>query len=80
MTVMLTENQEQYIEHEVKIRLLEGNQSRFETTFKSINERFQHLENKMDSHFKWTMGTIIAMILSIVALFGGLILTKFMGG
>lgn len=57
------------IDHEVRIQLLEkiaGN----------IDNRFQHLENKIDSHFKWTIGTMLAMVLSIVTMCGGVMLTN----
>lgn len=56
-------NEQDFISHEVRIRLLEK--------ISETNERrFDRLETKIDSHFKWTLGIMITM-------FGGLILTKF---
>jgi chaperonin cofactor prefoldin len=53
---------ENHIDHEVRIRLLEK-------IAESIDKRFEHLENKIDSQFKWTIGVMITM-------FGGIIITK----
>lgn len=53
---------EQYISHEVRIRLLEKLCDR-------IDSRFEHLESKIDNQFKWTIGIMITM-------FGGLIISK----
>ena len=50
------------IETEVRIRLLER-------IAESIEKRFEHLESKLDSQFKWTVGIMITM-------FGGLIIAK----
>lgn len=59
---------EQYIEHEVRIRLLEK-------IAEKIDIRFEHLENKIDSHFKWILGTMIALFCStFLPLLGGIIL------
>ena len=51
---------EKYFEHEVRIRLLEE-------LIEHVNARFDKLDNKMESQFYWTIGTIIT-------LFGGVIL------
>jgi hypothetical protein len=51
-----------YINHEVRIQLLEDLNAQFKNRFDKIDE-------KMDNQFKWIIGTIITMI-------GGLILTK----
>ncbi len=56
-------NQPEYIDHEVRIRLMEELNKRVEIRFDKIDE-------KMDNQFKWIIGTIITMI-------GGLIITKF---
>lgn len=50
------------IDTEVRIRILER-------IAESIDKRFVHLESKLDSQFKWTLGIMITM-------FGGLIITK----
>jgi hypothetical protein len=53
---------EKLIENEVRIRLLEKIAA-------DINATFRHLDIKLDSQFKWTIGIMIAM-------FGGLIIAK----
>jgi chaperonin cofactor prefoldin len=50
------------IDQEVRIRVLEKIAA-------SLDRRFEHLESKLDSQFKWTIGIMITM-------FGGLIITK----
>lgn len=50
------------LDHEVRVRVLER-------IANSIDNRFEHLEAKLDSQFKWTIGIMITM-------FGGLIITK----
>jgi hypothetical protein len=52
--------EENYIDQEVRIRLLES-------TTKEIKDAIYRLDNKLDSHFKWTLATILT-------LFGGIIL------
>jgi len=54
--------QEQYISHETRIRVMEK-------LSESIVSRLDRLDEKMDNQFKWIIGTIITMV-------GGLILTK----
>ena len=34
--------------------------------FDQVDRRFEHLENKMDSHFKWIMGSIGALSLTTI--------------
>jgi hypothetical protein len=64
----MNKDTESYIEHEVRIRLLEK-------ISEKIDIRFENLENKIDSHFKWTLGTMIALFGStFLPLFGGIIL------
>ncbi len=62
--------QEQYIEHEVKLRL---NDERFKLQDKNFNDlkhSFKELRKEVHDQFKWTLGIMIT-------LFGGLIVTKF---
>ena len=54
---------EQYINHEVRVQLLEKLVERFDA-------RFDHIDNKMDSHFKWMLSSILGL---------GLVLTTFLG-
>jgi hypothetical protein len=58
---------EPYIDHEVRIRLLEA-------ILAKVDKRFDKLESKMDSQFMWVLGTIITLIIATVTLFGGVIL------
>jgi hypothetical protein len=50
---------ENYVDHEVRIRILEN-------IAKGIDGRFNRLEDKIDSHFKWILGTIILLIITIL--------------
>lgn len=56
-----------YIEHEVRLRLLEK-------IAEGIEKRFDRLELKMDAQFHWVLGMIITMIITVITLFGGIIL------
>lgn len=66
---LFTPEQESYIQHEVKIRMLEGSHARFEETFKSIDNEFKQLRKENLNHFVATIGIL-------VTLFGAMILTK----
>jgi hypothetical protein len=57
---------EQIIDHEVRIRLLEK-------IAEGIDRRFDKLESKMDSQFHWVLGTILTLVVTVIALFGGVI-------
>jgi len=54
---------EQYINHEVRIQMLENIAS-------NIDNRFNKLDSKIDSHFKWMISSILGL---------GLVLTTFLG-
>lgn len=56
----MNKTEENYIEHEVQIRVLNE-------INKDIKNVLIRLEEKMDSHFKWMLATMIT-------LFGGIIL------
>ncbi len=45
---------DQYVNHEVRIQLLEAIASK-------IDLRFDKLESKIDSNFHWVLGTILGM-------------------
>ena len=64
---MKTKENENYIDHEVRIRVVE-------LGITSLRDDIKHIDNKMDSHFKWVLGTIIAQIALTATLFGGIIL------
>lgn len=59
--------EENYIDHEVRIRLQEG-------IYKEVRDNIKHLDNKIDSHFHWVLGTILAQMAMTITLFGGIIL------
>lgn len=59
----------EYVNHEVRIQLLEK-------ISEKIDDRFQHLENKIDSHFRWMLGTFFGVMLTVITMGGGAILTK----
>ena len=55
-------------DQEVRIRLLER-------LVDKIDQRFEHMENKMDSQFKWTIGTLIGLFCgTFMPLLGGVVL------
>lgn len=64
-------NQEQYIDHEVRIRVLQEIASDTKSVLKSLEDKLDsyqlHVETKMDNQFKWIIATILT-------LFGGIIL------
>ena len=55
------------IDHEVRIRLLEK-------IAENIDNRFNKLESKMDSQFMWVLGFIITLIITVITMFGGVVL------
>lgn len=68
-----------YIEHEVKLRVMKEvnneKSQQIEKRFDQIDIRFLHLENKIDTQFKWIIGTMIALFGStFLPLLGGVIL------
>jgi hypothetical protein len=65
MTFSKTE--ENYIDHEVRIRKVEESYSDLKLSIINLNE-------KIDSHFKWTLGTMIGFFGVIYPLLGGIVL------
>lgn len=61
---------DEYIEHEVKLRLHSEQFKIQERNFNELKHSFKALSKELHDQFKWTVGTMIA-------LFGGLIITKF---
>jgi quinol-cytochrome oxidoreductase complex cytochrome b subunit len=68
----------EYIDHEVRIRLLEEISrkidDRFDIIVREMKEDKIQLLAKMDSNFHWVLGTILTQIALIITLFGGIIL------
>lgn len=58
---------ELFTDQEVRIRLLEE-------IAKKTDIRFDKLESKIDSHFYWTLGAIMTLIIMILTFFGGIVL------
>lgn len=69
---------ENFIDHEVRIRLLENIAKNIDKRFDAIDLKIENmvnkLEHKMDTQFHWVLGTFIAFTLSMATLFGGIIL------
>ena len=63
----MSNTNELYVDHEVRIRLLES-------IMQKIDLRFDRIESKIDSNFHWVIGTIITLIIAMLTLFGGVIL------
>lgn len=60
-------NNEQYIDHEVRLRTIEQAMNRIEERFDQVNENFKHLENKINTHVTWILGSFLAMMITIIA-------------
>lgn len=64
-------NNEQYIDHETRVRLLEesikSTKESLQELGKDMKSAIHHLDNKIDNQFKWIIATIIT-------LFGGVVL------
>ena len=59
---------ESLIDQEVRIRMLEELNKRIETTFDKIDNKFNRIESKIDSHFLWMIGFILVSIITQVFL------------
>jgi hypothetical protein len=66
-------NIKDFYDHETRISIVENAiiniDKRFEhidRRFEQVDRRFEHLENKMDSHFKWIIGSIGALSLTVI--------------
>ncbi len=64
---MTKEHIEIAIYHEVRIRLLEK-------IAEGIDKKFDKFEQKMDTQFHWVLGSMVTLILTIITMFGGVIL------
>ena len=62
------------IDQEVRVRLLEKAIVAIENRFNFIDLKFDKIEEKMDSQFHWILGFMITLIITIITLFGGIIL------
>lgn len=67
----MKENQitmEQYIEHEVQIRVLNTKHDELYKEFVKIDQKFDKIESKIESRFLWIIGLIITSIILPVLL------------
>lgn len=55
----MREHIENYIDHESRIRVQEQLSQR-------IEEKLNHLDNKLDGQFKWIIGILVTLILAII--------------
>lgn len=69
----MNKTEENYIDHEVRIRLLQN-------IAEKIDVRFNHMETKMDSNFRWTIGTIGALMISVLGFMITLVIALYLGG
>jgi hypothetical protein len=67
LRIKMNKSEENYIDHEVRVILLEKIAS-------NIESRFDKIDDEIRSQFHWVMGTILAQIALIITLFGGIIL------
>lgn len=61
---------EVYTDHEVRIRVLE----KVAEDIKGIYAEIKDLRHDVDTKFMWVLGTLFLMILTIITMFGGVIL------
>ena len=59
-----------YIDHEVRIQLIEK-------MIKKMESRFDQLEEKIDKNFRVLINMQVGIFVAMVVMFGGMILTKF---
>jgi hypothetical protein len=64
----ITKDQEQYIEHEVKIRLHDEKFQIIERDFDDVKSSMRHLDSKFDTQFKWIIGMFVSSIIIPVVL------------
>lgn len=65
----MNKTEENYIDHEVRIRVQEG-------IYKEVRDTLVRLDGKIDSHFYWTLSTLFLLIVTVISLFGGSILLQ----
>lgn len=57
-----------HIDHEVRIRMAEQSYSELKSTIKEIRDSIYKLDEKVDSHFKWTLGTMLGLFVGIIGI------------
>ncbi len=62
---MIDINTEMYINDQIKLGMLEEKQKNHDSEFTKLSNAITHLDNKMDSHFKWILATIIGLFVGV---------------
>jgi hypothetical protein len=70
----MNDNNESYIDQEVRISMLEKIAANIEMNFDKVDADFIKIEQKMDSQFHWILGTLLSFIGITFTFFGGVIL------
>lgn len=62
----LTKDQQQYIEHEVQLRVLESKNQDMYREFTKIDSQLSEIRNDIKSHFHWVIGSISVLYISLI--------------
>lgn len=62
------------VDHEVRIRLLEDVFIKIDKRFDKLDLRFDKIDENVATNFHWVLGIIITLILTVLTLFGRIIL------
>lgn len=69
----MSNNKAMYTQEQLDLELMKNNQSNLSKTLERIEHAFQRLEQKVDSHFHWTLGLIFGMYaMGVTGLIGAL--------
>jgi hypothetical protein len=60
-------NIKDFYDHETRISIVENAIISIDKRFEQIDRRFERLENKMDSQFKWIIGSMGAIGLTTIS-------------
>lgn len=55
-----------FYNHETRLSLIENAIMSIDKRFEHVDRRFEHLENKIDSHFKWIIGSLGGLSLTVI--------------
>lgn len=59
-------NIKDFYDHETRISIVENAIISIDKKFDQVDKRFERLENKLDSQFKWIIGSIGALSLTTI--------------
>lgn len=57
---------EQYIKHEVHLRVHDERFKQMHEVIKDIKETLSRMDDRMDNQFKWIIGTLVTMFLAFI--------------